>query len=75
MNKKMKFGVLLTVVGLVLSGLFIIYAAMHPWDWNGIRGLLGSLLGTETVLPFLVSMSAMVTGLVICWKEAYRKDE
>ena len=75
MSNKMVFGVLVTVIGLVFCGFSFIYAAMNPWDWNGIRGILGSLLGTRMLLPFLIGLAVMVFGLVICYKEAFRKDQ
>ena len=71
----MIFGELLTVVGLVFAGFSFIYAAANPWNWNGIDGLLGSFLGTHMLIPFVISMAVMLTGLTICFFEAYRKDE
>ena len=73
MNNKMIFGVMVTVIGLVFSAFSFIYAALNPCNWNGIDGLLGSFLGTHTLLPFLIGMAAMIAGFVICFKEAYRK--
>jgi len=73
MNNKMIFGVLVTVIGLVFSAFSFIYAALNPWNWNGIDGLLGSFLGTHMLLPFLIGTAAMIAGLVICFLEAYRK--
>ena len=73
MNNKMIFGVMVTVIGLVFSAFSFIYAALNPWNWNGIDGLLGSFLGTHMLLPFLIGTAAMIAGLVLCFKEAYRK--
>lgn len=39
MNNKMIFGALITPAGLVFAALSFLYAATHPWDWNGIGGL------------------------------------
>lgn len=75
MSNKMVFGVLITIIGLVFSLFSFIYAALNPWNWNGIGGLLGSFLGTHMLIPFIAGMAAMVAGLVICYKEAYRKDK
>ena len=44
---------MVTVIGLVFSAFSFIYAALNPWNWNGIDGLLGSFLGTHMLLPFL----------------------
>lgn len=73
MNKKMICGVLLAVVGLVYSAFCFIYAAMNPWNYNGIDGLLGSFLGTDMLLPFILSTAVMWIGLLLCFIEAYRK--
>lgn len=73
MNNKMLFGMLLTLIGLVFSAFSLIYAASNPWIWNDIDGLLGSLLGTNMLIPFIVSFVVMIVGLIICFKEAYGK--
>ena len=53
MSNKMVFGVLITIIGLVFSTFSFIYATLNPWNWNGIDGLLGSLLGTHMLIPFI----------------------
>lgn len=75
MYNKMLFGVLTTMIGLVVSAFSFIYAALNPWIWNDIDGLLGSLLGTHMLIPFIIGTIAMIAGLVICFKEAYRKEK
>lgn len=75
MNNKMVFGVLITIIGVVFSAFSFIYAALNPWNWNGIDGLLGSFLGTHMLIPFIIGTVVMIAGLVICFKEAYRKDK
>lgn len=73
MNSKMVFGVLVTVIGLVFAAFSFIYAALNPWNWNGMDGLLGSFLGTHMLIPFVLAMAVMLLGLRICFKEAYGK--
>lgn len=75
MSNKMVFGALITIIGLVFSAFSFIYAAMNPWTWNDIDGLLGSFLGTHMLIPFIIGVIVMIAGLVICFKEAYRKDK
>ena len=75
MSSKMVFGSLLTIVGLIWSAVTIIYAAHNPWNWNGIQGLMGSLLGTRMLFLLLIALATMIVGLVICYKEAYHKDK
>lgn len=72
-SNKMVLGVLITLIGLVFSAFSFIYAALNPWNYNGIDGLLGSFLGTNMLLPFIIGLAIMVVGLVICFKEAYGK--
>ena len=73
MYKKIIFGGLLTLVGLAFSLACFLFAAAHPWDWNGTGGLMGSFLGTSTLFPFLLGVVALIAGLVICFCEAYLK--
>lgn len=75
MMTKMILGVLITVIGLVFSAFSFIYAAMNPWNWNGIDGLLGSFLGTRMLIPFLMGVCVMIIGLIICFKEVYGKSK
>lgn len=71
--KRLIFGILIVMIGLVYSVFFLVYAANNPWDYHGITGLKGSLLGTETYVPFIISLLAIVTGLVISWYESYKR--
>ena len=75
MNNKMICGVLVTLIGLVFSAFCFIYAALNPWDYNGIDGLLGSFLGTRLLIPFVISTAIMCIGLVLCFITAYRKEK
>ena len=75
MTNKMMFGVLITVVGMVFAAFSYMYAVMNPWTWNSFDGLLGSFLGTGTLIPFVIGLIVMTVGLVICYREAYPKDK
>ena len=75
MDKKMVCGIMLTIVGLVFSALCFIYAAMNPWDYDGITGLLGSFLGTRMLTPFIFSTIIMLAGLALCFWIAFQKAE
>lgn len=50
-----------------------ICAALNPWNWNGIDGLLGSFIGTHMLIPFIIGIVVILVGLVICFNGAYRK--
>ncbi|EOS63601.1 hypothetical protein C816_03375 [Oscillibacter sp. 1-3] len=73
-NKKMVFGILVTVAEFVFSAFCFIYTIMNPCIYNGIGGLMGSFLGADTLVPFIVSTVVMCIGLLLCFVEAYRKD-
>ena len=75
MDKKMICGVLVTVIGLAFSIFALAYASMNPWDYNGIDGLLGSLLGTQMLTPLILALTMMLAGLGYCFWCAYRKDK
>ena len=75
MDKKMVCGILLTIIGLVLSAFCFINAVLNPWNYNGIDGLLGSLLGTKTLIPFIISLIVMVLGLALCFWRAFRNEK
>ena len=75
MDKKIGCGILLTIIGLVLSAFCFINAVLNPWNYNGIDGLLGSLLGTNTLIPFIISFVVMILGLVICFWRAFKGDK
>ena len=69
MAPKLLCGLLLTLVGLVFSSICFIYAVMNPWNYNGINGLLGSFLGTQTLVPFIISTAAILLGIFrLFWK-------
>lgn len=75
MDKKMVCGILLTMIGLVFSAVCLTNAVLNPWNYNGMEGLLGSLLGTNTLVPFIISLVVMALGLVICFWRAFRKEK
>ncbi len=75
MDKKMVYGILLTIIGLIFSAFCFINAVLNPWNYNGIEGLLGSFLGTNTLVPFILSLIVMVLGLAICFWRAFRKEK
>lgn len=75
MDKKMICGVMLTVIGFVFSVICFINVSLHPWNYEGIDGLLGSLLGIDTLVPSIVSLAVMVSGITICFWQAFQKEK
>lgn len=69
--KKIIFGGLLVIVGLSGAAFCIVAAVAEPWNYNGITGLLGGLLGNRMLVPLILNSVVVVIGLVISWYEAY----
>lgn len=66
--KKMILGVVWQLMGFLGSIAILCLAAVHQWDYNGITGVLGSLLGLELIIPFIVCITLFICGLVVCFK-------
>lgn len=73
--KRMVFGVLLTLVGLLFSAFCFIHAILNPVTLNGVEGLLSAFISHGTLVTFILSAIVMCAGLVICGWEAFRKDK
>ena len=67
----MIFGMMLFSGGLIGVMSLTIVAAFNPWDYNGISGLRGSLLGTGTMSSFKFFCVMWLIGTIICGYEAY----
>lgn len=66
--KKMILGIAWQLMGFLGSIAILCSAAVHQWDYNGITGVLGSLLGLELIIPFIVCITLFICGLVVCFK-------
>lgn len=71
--KKMIFGAILLLSGLIWTIVLTFLSVVYPWSYNGSEGLMGFLLGSKTIYVFLIACALSVTGLVICLYEAYIK--
>ena len=71
--KRMFFGSMLILVGIALCIPCVFCAAAKPWDYYGIEGLLGSLLGTRLIFPVVIGLALQLAGLIICCVNAYKK--
>ncbi len=69
--KKMIFGGLLFFGGLngVIALMFA--SVFNPWEYNGIDGLIGFLLGTRNMFIFILFCVMNLIGTAICVYEAY----
>ncbi len=73
--KKYIFGVMLVVIGFIISAFCFIYAVMNPYVINGREGLMTSFEGTNTDNPFIIATIIMLIGLSICFYESYIRKE
>lgn len=71
--KKMFFGALLAFCSIIEINVFVILSVIHPWDYNGITGLRGYLIGSGTTTIFALFCITFIIGMVICYNEAYKR--
>lgn len=64
--KKMILGIVWQVLGFWGAISLICVAAPERWDYNGITGLLGSLLGLDLIYPLVGCVALFVLGIVLC---------
>lgn len=65
--KRMILGIVWQLMGVVGAIIILCSAAPHKWDYNGITGILGSLLGLDLIIPFIVCIVLFILGAVICF--------
>lgn len=66
--KKMILGIVWQLMGFLGSIAILCSATLHQWDYNGITGVLGSLLGLDLIIPFIACITLFICGLVVCFK-------
>ena len=73
--KKMILGLVLFVSGF-FGTIALIAAAvlspLSPWDYNGITGFYGCVLGMQLQVPLAICIVIAVCGLALCWRESMR---
>ena len=52
--KKMILGIVWQLMGFLGSIIILCSAAPYQWDYNGITGILGSLLGLDLIIPLII---------------------
>lgn len=65
---KLLLGIAWQTMGFLGSILILCFAAPHRWDYNGITGILGSLLGLQLMIPFIACILLFILGVVFCFK-------
>ena len=66
--KKADIGARMAGDGLLGAMIILCAAAPHAWDYNGITGLLGSLLGMELMLPLIFCAALFELAPFFCYK-------
>ena len=72
--KKFIFGLLIFILGAVVSVFSYIDAVLNPCTFNGIGGLKGAFLNRGTLTITIISIIIMLIGLGICGFEAYTRN-
>lgn len=73
--KKMFFGALLLFCGIIGVNTIVVLSIVRPWTYNGIDGLAGFLLGTNTKGIFCAFVLMAIIGIGITFYEAYLRDK
>ncbi len=71
--KKMLLGIAWQVMGFLGAIIILCSATPYDWDYHGITGIFGNILGLDLMLPFLVCVLFVVAGLVVCLKSLNEK--
>ena len=71
--KRMLLGMMLFFAGFAGVVILSCLSVFKPWIYNGIGGLRGFLLGTDTMTVFVISCIFCSVGLLICVIEYFRK--
>ena len=80
MDRKMVCGILLVIIGLVFTSVSIIYVALSEILLIAIMavkffGVFGSLLATHMLVPLIISLVILISGLLICFLLAFSKKQ
>ena len=71
--QKFIFGLIIFLLGAVVSVFNYIDAVLHPCSYNGIEGLKGAFLGRGTLGITIFSVIVLLLGLAICGIEVFKK--
>jgi hypothetical protein len=73
--KKMLFGSMLFIGGFIGLLTLVALSILKPWQYNDFTGLIGFLLGSNTLFIFVLFGIMLIKGLYICYFEAYKRRE
>lgn len=66
--KKLILRIAWQISGFLGAVIILCSAAPHQWDYHGITGIMGSLLGLELMIPFIICVALFIIGGVFCHK-------
>ena len=69
--KKSNFGIMLFLVGATGYLIFSLYLSEHKYNYNGITGTYGALLGNDLLTPYVIVCAIGIIGIIICIYETY----
>ena len=72
--KKLILGITWQVLGFHGALVIVCTAAPHRWNYNGIEGLFGSLLGLDLLLPLIICIGLFAVGAIITLIDFKRKQ-
>ena len=80
MDRKMVCGILLVIIGLVFTSFIKIYYELYEKITKSdnelqIFGIFGSLLATHMLVPLIISLVILISGLLICFLLAFSKKQ
>ena len=64
----MMLGIVWQLMGFLGSIAILCSATLHQCNYNGITGILGSLLVLDLIIPFIVCITLFICGVVVCFK-------
>ncbi len=67
--KRMILGIAWQLMGFFGAVIILCTAAPNLWDYNGIGGILGSLLGMDLIIPMIICIVIFVLGVYISLRE------
>ena len=66
--KKVLLGIAWQAMGFFGAIMILCSAAPHDWDYQGVTGIEGSLLGLGLIVPFIICIILFILGLIFCFK-------
>ncbi|MBS5149532.1 MAG: hypothetical protein KHY76_00850 [Butyricicoccus pullicaecorum] len=71
--KRLIFGLSWQIMSFLGIIIILCSAAPHRWDYNGITGIIGSLLGLELMIPLVICVVIFIVGGVFCYRGIQEK--